>query len=504
VNRKTVGALCALAFVAACQDHSTPSGPPPIGPAAHVTLISSDTVSGPFGAMLATPMTVKATDANGHAVSGAHVAFASTGGSVTPIGATTNANGEASTTIVLPIAYGVATYTATVNSLPPVSVHGTSHGAVFATVSAGFNETCATTIEGYLYCWGDNGANEIGLDTSATTLTPQPIPSAAQFVMIQEGPLSGCGVDRSSNAWCWGGTQSGLLGNGVTRVGWSPPVRVSGGLTFSEVSTGYYYACGVTTSGAVYCWGANSSGEAGPTGCCNSTNATPVLVPTPVPIVHLSASNLHTCGLSSDGTAYCWGSNANGELGTTATLTQRCDSLPCSPTPVPVAGGLHFRSISAAYESTCGLTTSGVGYCWGNNDFGQLGNGTQTSAATPTPIAVGNAPVAQLSAIDRLGCVVTTAPTILCWGYGVIWFGVPNVQCPVPGNPGSFYTCQPTPTAPSTGGMTFTAISVGDDQMCGFPSGSTLLYCWGAGFAGDLGDGTTTDELTPTLVSDQE
>lgn len=501
---KTFCALSALAIVAACQDHSTPSGPPPIGPAAHVTLISSDTVSGPFGAMLATPLTVKATDGNGHAVAGARVSFASTGGAVTPTSATTDAKGEASTTLVLPRAYGVATYTATVDTLGPVSVRGTSHGAVFAAVSAAFNGTCATTIEGYLYCWGENNVSQFGLDTSVVTLTPQPIPSAAQFVMIQEGPLSGCGVDKSGTAWCWGNTQAGLLGNGVTQVGWSRPVPVSGGLTFSEVAVGAYYACGVTTAGAVYCWGANSAGEAGPTGCCNSRNAVPVLVPTPVPIVHLAASALHTCGLSSDGTAYCWGANPYGELGTTATLTQTCNAMPCSPTPVLVAGGLHFQSISAGEESTCGLTTTGIGYCWGNNDFGQLGNGTQASAAAPTPISVGGAPVTQLSLIDRQGCAVTTTPMILCWGYGVIWLGVPNVQCPVPGNPGSFYTCQPTPTAPSTGGLTFSAISLGDDQVCGFPSGSARLYCWGAGYAGDLGDSTTTDQLTPTLVADQE
>jgi alpha-tubulin suppressor-like RCC1 family protein len=93
----------------------------------------------------------------------------------------------------------------------------------------------------------------------------------------------------------------------------------------------------------------------------------------------VSAGNGHTCGVTTGGVAYCWGSNAFGKLGDGA------DSR--STTPVAVAGGLSFASVSAGGNHTCGVTTGGDAYCWGWNNTGQLGNGTTTNSSVPVGVS---------------------------------------------------------------------------------------------------------------------
>jgi alpha-tubulin suppressor-like RCC1 family protein len=95
----------------------------------------------------------------------------------------------------------------------------------------------------------------------------------------------------------------------------------------------------------------------------------------------LSVGETHTCGVTSGGAAYCWGDNMNGQLGTNA----QGDSW----TPAPLAGGLTFATVSAGFDHTCALTEVGAAYCWGANNVGQLGNGTRTDARAPAPVSGG-------------------------------------------------------------------------------------------------------------------
>ena len=92
----------------------------------------------------------------------------------------------------------------------------------------------------------------------------------------------------------------------------------------------------------------------------------------------VSAGASHTCGVTSDNQAYCWGSSSDGQLGD-GTTTNR-------PTPVAVAGGLRFRLVSGGVFHTCGVVTGNRAYCWGDNTFGQLGNGSRIDSPTPVPV----------------------------------------------------------------------------------------------------------------------
>jgi alpha-tubulin suppressor-like RCC1 family protein len=133
----------------------------------------------------------------------------------------------------------------------------------------------------------------------------------------------------------------------------------------------------VTTGGVAYCWGANS-GVLG-----NGTfraSTTPVAVSGGLTFAAVSAGDDHACGVTTAGAAYCWGGNILGELGN-GTFT-------ISPTPVAVSGGLTFAALSAgAGFSTCGVTTAGAAYCWGDKTYGELGNGGTVINTTP-PVRV--------------------------------------------------------------------------------------------------------------------
>ena len=163
-------------------------------------------------------------------------------------------------------------------------------------------------------------------------------------------------------------------------------------ISFAVLSAGHQRACGITTSGAAYCWGDNGAGALG-NGSTVGTSA-PVAVMGGLSFVDVSVAGgdfgSHTCAITTGAAAYCWGFNGNGELGNGSTIS--------SPTPVPVAGGLSLLTVSASDDHNCAVTTSGAAYCWGSNFHGELGNGTTTASSTPVAV-VGDLTFATVSVV---------------------------------------------------------------------------------------------------------
>lgn len=243
--------------------------------------------------------------------------------------------------------------------------------ARFSTLAAGVAHTCGLDAAGRALCWGgDSGADE---PTQNDRLTPRPVPGDRPFVQLVAGWNHTCALTAGGRAYCWGSNDRGQLGDG-TRTDRVVPSEVPG--TFESLTAGNAHTCGIR-EGAVFCWGDNRSGQLGDGS--TQSHSEPVRVEgLPAPATRLAAGAVNTCALLADGRAYCWGQNVHGELGD---RTRENHS-----TPVPVAGGLTFRSIYAGGALTCGFTDDGAQYCWGLNQSGQLGDGTRESRSVPTRV----------------------------------------------------------------------------------------------------------------------
>jgi alpha-tubulin suppressor-like RCC1 family protein/sugar lactone lactonase YvrE len=288
-----------------------------------------------------------------------------------------------------------------------------------------------------------------------------------------------CGVTTSGAAYCWGDNYWGQAGTGPSSPDYlTSSAPVVGGLNLRMVSVGGAHTCGVTTSGAGYCWGFGFWGQRGD-GSFGRSRGAPAAVAGGLDFSTISAGGRHTCGLTTQGKAYCWGQNLYGQLGD----AQNDDSA----TPARVAGRLSFTTLSAGGLHTCGVTVAGRAYCWGENSAGQLGDGTNLNRPIPAPV-VGRVTFVTLSAGGSHTCGLTKNGTAYCWGsnsYGQLGDGTTAGHV------------RPVRVA---GGLAFATIRAGDTHTCGVTT-SGGAYCWGNNGSGRLGDGTTTQSAVPVPVA---
>jgi alpha-tubulin suppressor-like RCC1 family protein len=237
---------------------------------------------------------------------------------------------------------------------------------------------------------------------------------------------------------------------------------------------------GINTIGVAYAWGRNRYGQLGDGTTTNRT--TPTRVSGGHTLASISAGGYHTVGITTSGDAYAWGRNNYGQLGLAPPMTG--DRL----TPTRVTGGHTWASISAGRYHTVGITTDGEAGAWGRNNYGQLGVGTTTNRLTPGLVSGGHT-WASISAGYYHTVGITTSADAYAWGR--------NDDGPL----GDGTTTQRlTPTRVS-GSHTWASISAGGYHTVGITTTSGAAYAWGYNGYGELGDGTTTDRLTPVLVN---
>jgi Regulator of chromosome condensation (RCC1) repeat len=237
--------------------------------------------------------------------------------------------------------------------------------------------------------------------------------SALSFRQISGGESHTCGVATDNRAYCWGQNSAGALGNGKTMTISLKPALVSGGLRFLQISAGSEYTCGITTDYKAYCWGENFRSQLGDG--TTTDRLTPVAVIGNYRFRDVRAGFLHTCAVTTDNKAFCWGDNSYNQLGDTTSGVGRRQR------PFPVVGGLSFQQVVAGGLHTCGLTTDHRAYCWGDGRTGQIGDGTTSRRRTPTLVAGGFlwsqvAPGERHSAGGSHSCGVTTNGRAYCWG----------------------------------------------------------------------------------------
>jgi alpha-tubulin suppressor-like RCC1 family protein len=371
----------------------------------------------------------------------------------------------------------------TTNRQTPVAVSGLSGGV--AAVSASHNHTCAVLGSGGLKCWGDNPFGQLGDGTTADRVTPVDVSGlSGDPAVVAPGATHTCALLADGGVRCWGHNNVGQAGDGSTGDRATPVgvVGLAGGIVFTPATArstalGVGHTCVVTTAGGVECWGRNTYGELGDGTTTN--RSAPVPVPgltSGVAAVVLGAN--FTCALTAGGGVKCWGYNASGQLGNGTTTN--------SPTPVDVNTVTTAISVTAGAGHACAITTPGPSVrCWGDNGYGQLGDGTTTDRTTPVTAMLGGS----VSAGGYHTCAVTTASGLQCWGrnnYGQL---------------GDNSTVdQPSPDWVSglTNGVN--AVSAGLYHSCALLS-TGGVRCWGYNYYGGLGDGTTTNRLTPVDVS---
>lgn len=294
-------------------------------------------------------------------------------------------------------------------SSTPVSVVGLGSGV--AAVSAGSMHTCALTTGGAVKCWGYNGYGELGDGTTTSSTKPVDVVGLGSGVAaVSAGGMHTCAVTTKGAVKCWGNNASGQLGDGVGTSS-TKPMDVAGlGSGVASVSAGGLHTCAVTANGAVLCWGANLHGQLGSATSHSDKSTTPLnVVGLGSGVATVSTGTFHTCALTTGGAVKCWGDNTYGGLGNGATTS--------SVTPVGVIGlGSGVFGISAGHQSTCAVTTGGATGCWGYNLTGQLGNGTNTDSTTSVGVIGVGSGVAAVSAGYLHACGVTTFGEIKCWG----------------------------------------------------------------------------------------
>ncbi len=245
----------------------------------------------------------------------------------------------------------------------------------------------------------------------------------------------------------------------------------------ANIVAGGMHSCLVSTDGRAFCWGGNDHGQLG-TGA-TARVSTPASVGGDLRFTAVAAGLSHSCAIARGGVAWCWGENDHGQLGDRSTTPHTA--------PVRVGDNHAFRAIGAGASHSCGLDSSGAAWCWGSNAHGQLGDSTTSDSNVPVATGGGRR-YTSLAVGWNFTCGLDLDGHAFCWGddtAGELGDGANNTDRRVP--------------APVTGGLSFTSIAAGNAHACGITVQGDA-YCWGRNAGGQLGDGSTADHSTPGRV----
>lgn len=353
------------------------------------------------------------------------------------------------------------------------------------TISSGTGHSCAIGRQGALFCWGLNDFGQIGDGTTENRLNPTQVTAIGLGVKeVSVGAKHTCALTSAGGVKCWGANESilfgphGQLGNGTTKD--SPlPVDVLG-LTSGVMSIGVgsFHSCAIQANGSAYCWGANFSGQLG--------DGTLVDRSIPVAVVDLAGAKLvrggggHTCALTTGGSVRCWGYNGDGAVGDGTTTNRQV------PTQVSgLASGV--ADLAVLFYHSCALKQTGALVCWGDNAFGEIGDGTNTDRPVPTnPSGLNTGVLAIGSGSNAAHSCATSGGIVYCWGLN------DNAQID------NSRVNRVKPIAIASAPTTASELSTGIMHACSRTT-NDQLWCWGNNFSGQLGDGTGIGYLWPQV-----
>ncbi|MGY8670817.1 MAG: RCC1 domain-containing protein, partial [Candidatus Poseidoniales archaeon] len=281
-------------------------------------------------------------------------------------------------------------------------------------VRMGYHHGCLIDYDHKMKCWGYNGHGEIGISYTGSQYTYPTNINHGYMTSSRDmdvGTYQVCSIDNESKLWCWGYNPYGNLGVGDATVR-NTPSQVKDITNTLQVSVGQYLACALDSSWDVYCWGYNNQGQAGESSLSNQLR--PNLIsglgdsrPTMV-----SAGDSLACALIENGSVACWGANNLGQLGIGSTV-QSYEQIQWPNLPQ----GLSASSISVGSNHACAIMDDYSLYCWGQNNYGQVGVGNTTDILTPTQILDSSYEVVGVTTGVSSTCSWLRNGSALCWGY---------------------------------------------------------------------------------------
>lgn len=339
--------------------------------------------------------------------------------------------------------------------------------ALSQSIVASDNHTCAISVAGELYCWGSNvwkQPSRIRYDS-----TPMPmVDSIRRFSSVGAGWLHDCAVSMDGRVWCAGITTSGEMGRDPHRVCefCGRPDTIASPLRFRSVVTGQSHSCALTLDRRAYCWGSNEAGQVG-----TGDRVEKIDWPTAVVGGHrwlsLVAGDRHTCGITTEEQVLCWGANNYGQLGFDQRRRAGCN-LPdrCMAVPYPVDDTTRFASLAAGYGKTCGVSHAGQMHCWGR-DYSRLRDTLPITMHIRTAFAIQSMALGYGSS-----CALAVGGDAYCWlenNLGTV--GSAGIGRRRDGS--AYLTNQPVNTT-----LKFIALAAGVSNACGIATDGGV-YCWG-------------------------
>lgn len=351
-------------------------------------------------------------------------------------------------------------------------------------LTLGSDHTCVHRFsDGSLWCYGSDADGQLGNGSGGGSPTAQQVNLGQAVVTAATRSYHTCAGLADGTARCWGRNDRAQIGDG-TNITAQSPTTATGVTGVVEVLAARGFSCARRMDGSVTCWGENDEGELGDGTFMAHPTAATTVVDLPGAPTRLSVGGSHACATFAGGAARCWGSNDYGELGDGMTMPRNRPIAPPVTDVAQMAPGSYNQPPFVGAQ-TCALKTDGTIWCWGSNDFGQLGNGTMT--ASPTPVQVmGVTDGVELTMGRWHGCVRRASGAVACWGRnndGAVGDGTMMtrsapvaVTLPRPAlhiEAGGFHTC-----------------ALLDDQS---------IRCWGRNANGQLGDGTNQQRLSPVM-----
>lgn len=375
----------------------------------------------------------------------------------------------------------------------PVSEPG-QVGGVTATdwiaVSAGDTHACGlrgSGGQGRLWCWGAGDDGRLGNGGTAYQMVPVPIGPDTDWIAISAGGRHTCGLRGTPGMpaalECWGLNTEGMVGNGTTDTPILPRTEIPHEGGWREIALGTYHSCAIDSAGKAWCWGAGSQGALGRSDLDQHTS--------PVEIAETETPNdgwsglvtggYHACALKGT-TAYCWGNGGHGQLGLGGALELGLKS----PATAILASGSGFVRLAAGERTSCGIDDDGALFCWGRNETGEVGDGTNSGRSAPVAVMAGRR-FLRVAVGTGHGCAIDDQRELWCWGdndYGELGRGtVGRAETPIEVD----------------SAMPWVEVVAGWRHTCGRKMDGTL-WCWGLNDWGQLGLGTKVPWTTPQLV----